>query len=81
MAPDVYCRSSNQLTLGVLTAIKTVVLSFILAIALSGCEISPEQVKFQDHAKADVKQAPVCRGGDCSDVAELKEEGGSSPGH
>jgi hypothetical protein len=38
-------------------------------------------VKFQDHAKADVKTAPLCRGDDCSDMAELKEEGGSSPGH
>jgi hypothetical protein len=81
MEPDVYCKSSNQLTWVVLAAIKTVVVSFTMAIALSGCEISPKQVKFQDHAKADVKTAPLCRGDDCSDMAELKEEGGSSPGH
>lgn len=43
--------------------------SIFLAIALSGCEISPEQVKFRDPPERDLVHVVSCSEGDCPDTA------------
>lgn len=83
MKSGVYCKSPIGSNMGVPAASRmgVMVLLLLTVVGLSGCEISPEQVKFRDQSKADATQAALCQGDDCPDKTGLKEGAGSSPVH
>jgi hypothetical protein len=67
----VYFKSSSLRGTGVQIASKKMVtaLPLLLVIAIGGCEISPEQVKFRDPVKSDETKVALCQGDDCPDTA------------
>lgn len=67
---ELYFTSSLRV-LAALLAGKTLiaVLSLSLFIVVSGCEQSPEQVKFRDPPKSYDTPAVMCQEGDCPDSA------------
>lgn len=76
MEPCVYFGLSSLRTNAKRLAHRAIIAaqSIFLVVALGGCELSPEQVKFRDPPKGDEVQAPNCARDDCPESAPGRPE-------